>query len=209
MKTPQTLSETECEKLLDHLHYAGPLRYTGPTSLRNYTIALLMLDTGIRVGELVQLHMRHLWLGNLPVESLIITADIAKCHVQRIVPLTTRLQKAIIDLHRHTWNIFAGHPLHFAFFRFSPRSHLTARQVQRILKFAGLASIGRPVNPHMLRHTFASKMMRITSSRVLQELLGHRQLSSTQVYTHPNSDDLHNAVKALESSKPNTNSQQT
>ena len=198
MKTPQTLSVLESEKLLNYIHYRSTFPTITPTRQRDYTMTLLMLDTGLRVGELVQLRMRHLWLSNLPVESLVVTADIAKCHIQRIVPLTSRLQKAVVHLHRVTWNIFGGHPLHFAFFRYSPRSHLVPRQVQRILKYAGRASIGRDVNPHMLRHTFASKMMRITSIRVLQELLGHRQLSSTQVYTHPNNDDLHKAVRDLE-----------
>lgn len=204
MKTPQTLSQIESQNLLDYLRHRGHEGSGSPAAIRNYTMALLMLYAGIRVGELVQLRMRHLWLSNLPVESLVIAADIAKCHIQRIVPLTSRIQNAIVDLHRHTWHVFANHPLHFAFFRYSPRSHLTARQVQRILKFSGLASIGRAVNPHMLRHTFASNMMRLTSLPVLQELLGHRQMSSTQIYTHPNNDDLHKAVAALQSSQSPT-----
>jgi len=74
---------------------------------------------------------------------------------------------------------------------------ITTRQVERIIKHAAIASIGRPANPHMLRHTFATKLMRITNVRVVQELLGHRNLSSTQIYTHPNQDDFAAAIRNL------------
>ncbi|GAH69734.1 unnamed protein product, partial [marine sediment metagenome] len=53
-------------------------------------------------------------------------------------------------------------------------------------------------HPHMLRHTFASKLMRVTSMRTVQELLGHSSITSTQIYTHPNEDDKKKAIKGLD-----------
>lgn len=49
----------------------------------------------------------------------------------------------------------------------------------------------------MLRHTFATRLMQKTNIRVVQQLLGHKSLSSTQVYTHPNADDLQKAIENL------------
>ncbi|GAH73030.1 unnamed protein product [marine sediment metagenome] len=60
-----------------------------------------------------------------------------------------------------------------------------------------MTSLGRPVHPHILRHTFASRLMRTTNARIVQELLGHQHLSTTQIYTHPNQDDLKKAIEQL------------
>jgi len=75
---------------------------------------------------------------------------------------------------------------------------LTTRQVERIIRTAALKSIGRPVHPHVLRHTFASKLMSVCNERIVQELLGHQSITSTQIYTHPNEDDKKKAIQDVE-----------
>jgi len=69
--------------------------------------------------------------------------------------------------------------------------------VQRVCAIAGLAFLGFSINPHMFRHTFGTRLMRIAPIEVVRRLMGHACLSSTQVYMHPDSDDLKNAIKSL------------
>jgi len=77
---------------------------------------------------------------------------------------------------------------------------ITTRQIENIVLAASMKSLGRPLNPHMLRHTFASKLLRVTNIRTVQILLGHSCITSTQIYTHPNEDDKKKAIDAMEGS---------
>ncbi len=167
------------------------------TRYRNYLIVLLMLDTGIRVGELVQLQIRDLWMNEKPVDSLVVRAEIAKGGHERIIPLSTRLAKAISEASATYWPTHANRPMSFAFSTFLSPMPLTTRTIQRLVSFAGETALRRKLTPHMLRHTFATRLMRQTNIRVVQELLGHRRLSSTQIYTHPNHADLKKAIDGL------------
>lgn len=194
---PQTLTADESEQLLDKIfkHQGGPVSHRKAT--RDYAMALFMLDAGLRVGEVIRLLQSDLWFNGEPVTSLVVPAEITKTRQQRIVPLTPKLRKAIEQMKTHCWAHFDEYTTHYAFYSTRASTALTTRQVERIVRAAGIAAIGRPVHPHMLRHTFASRLMRITNSRTVQQLLGHKQLSSTQIYTHPNADDLKTAISKM------------
>ncbi len=196
-KHPQTLTADESEKLLTGLQGPPGTLHNRPKTIRNYTMGLLMLDAGLRVGEVVKLVQWDLWFNHQPATSLLVPAAITKTKTGRIVPLTGRLRAAITTLEDHIWQTHNAMPGVFAFFSKYPSEHMTTRQVERIIRAAAMAAIGRPVNPHVLRHTFASRLMRITNSRTVQQLLGHKQLSSTQIYTHPNADDLKTAISKM------------
>ena len=197
MKTPQTLNEDECFLISDYLllGYGDPK--TKPKALRDHTMFLLMLYAGLRVGELVKLIVSDLIIKNEPVTNLMISREIAKRHHERTIPLTQRIRSNITEMDKHIWRKPGRSPQPWVFSVDSKSSHISTRQVERIIKRASMESIHRPIHPHVLRHTFASRLMRKTSMRVVQELLGHTNLSSTQVYTHPNGDDLKKAIEAL------------
>jgi len=198
MKTQlKTLTPLECSQLLRHIQQ--PDNDDVPTRVyhRNYTMALLMLDAGLRVGELIKLRQDQLWYVNGPVGSLVIEKLQAKNKRERTVPVTLRVHDAIERMHRDWWiksNVLGERS---AFYRTNCQYPLTTRQVQRIIKAAGLESIGREIHPHILRHTFATRLMSKTSMRVVQQLLGHSNLTSTQIYTHPNNADLQEAIDSL------------
>lgn len=182
---PQTLTLNEANLLLSFLKRP-----------RNYCMGLLMLDAGLRVGEVTRLLVTDVVLNDQPVKAVYISADICKTNTERLIPLSQRTQRAIGVMYHAYWKNIRSLPVVFAFFRNNSSKPLSCRQVQRIIKRAAMMSLGRAVHPHILRHTFATRMMRVTSTPVVQRLLGHKQLSSTQIYTHPNQDDLQKAIDA-------------
>jgi len=199
MKTIETLNTEEADKLLIVLLSGYGKPGTKAKAVRNHTMALLMLDAGLRVGEVVRLRMCDLITNGNLVESLIIPWQITKNKSERTVPLSLRLRTA---LGVHLLPVYKEHPETFCdpiFFCRDYTKPITVRQVENIIKQAGQKAIGRDIHPHVLRHTFATRLMRQTNIRVVQQLLGHKSISSTQVYTHPNSEDLTNAIEAISS----------
>lgn len=168
-------------------------------SLRNVVWFLLMLDAGLRVGECCRLSMSAAYFKGLPVHTLNIEARVAKGANPREIPVSLRLYAA---LHRYYIHGLIPTDLYERIFLIcGPRydQPMSTRWMERKLSQVSLAAIGRTVNPHMLRHTFATKLLKLTDIRTLQELLGHKHLSSTQVYTHPTFNDKKLAVDSLNS----------
>ncbi len=195
---PKTLNVTEQHQLLDALLCKDAPHKSFRKGIRNYLIGCLMLEAGLRVGEVVALKLSHLYFYRKPVENLVLTQDITKNHKERSIPVSTRLKQAIEEyLNEHCWLIDQSTD-HKAFVIFFSDKSITTRQVERIINTAGWKALGRPVHPHMLRHTFATKLMRVTDMRTVQELLGHSNVTSTQIYTHPNEDDKKKAIDTLD-----------
>ena len=193
-ESPPTLETEDCQKLLDSLRYNSGTAKKTRKAVRNYCMALLMLDAGLRVGELVSLRLSDLFFNMEPVRTIFIKSHMTKNKVEHSIPVSDRLSRALAS-YSETWNLFGPDPMDaFAFRRPGFDDAITTRQVERIIGSAGLKALGRPVNPHMLRHTAASRWMRVTNEAVVQRLLGHKYLSSTQIYCHPNSDDLRQAI---------------
>lgn len=198
MTAPRTITSDEIDILLN---YTLDLEKSGikwKKAVRNYLFIVLMLDAGLRVGEVVQLIIADIWLNDLPASNLRVRPEIAKRKKERLVPLSLRARDAIRLYIKEVHNASPIYHLSFVFFASNLKSHITTRQVERTLENISLSCMGRCINPHVLRHTFASRLMRVTNSRVVQELLGHSNLSSTQIYTHPNGDDLKNAIDSLD-----------
>ena len=91
--------------------------------------------------------------------------------------------------------------LPISFYATDTQRPITTRQVERIILTASMKALNRPIHPHVLRHTFASRLMKRTNIRVVQQLLGHTSITSTQIYTHPDSDDLQKAINDIDSTE--------
>lgn len=192
-----TLTPEECDKLLIYL--LEPRNHNIPARVyhRNYTIALLMLDAGLRIGEAVQLRQDQLWFAAAAVGALTVEKHQAKNKRERTIPISIRLDAAIHQMQRDWWSKDTALGERAAFYARHCQYPLTIRQVQYIITDAGKMSLHRDIHPHLLRHTFATRLMRNAPLPVVQELLGHKRLSSTQIYTHPNSEDRKKAIDSL------------
>ena len=173
-RLPSLLSTVEVTRLL-----ATPDPAT-PVGLRDRALLELLYASGLRVSELVSLN-----LGQLNLDSKE-TRVIGKGSKERVVLMGEPAARALIAYFREGRPLLLGEKRNNAIFISRQGERLIERRVQKILeRYARIAGIERRVYPHMLRHTFATHMLDGGADlRVVQELLGHADLSSTQVYTH-------------------------
>jgi tyrosine recombinase XerC len=173
-RLPSLLSTVEVTRLLET---PDP---TTPVGLRDRALLELLYASGLRVSEIVSLN-----LGQLNLDSKE-TRVIGKGSKERVVLMGDPAARALIAYLEEGRPLLLGEKRNNAIFISRQGERLIERRVQKILeRYARIAGIERRVHPHMLRHTFATHMLDGGADlRVVQELLGHADLSSTQVYTH-------------------------
>lgn len=184
---PKFLDENEVIKLIE-----AP-EGESQASLRDRAILEILYSTGIRVSELVGLNINNVdQIGG-------VMKVYGKGKKERLVPVGDSALKAIrryIDGERYKENRGGGAPqgvdTYGALLRNNRGSRLTDRSVRRIInKYILKASIHQKVSPHTLRHSFATHLLnRGADLRSVQELLGHANLSTTQIYTHITTERL-------------------
>jgi integrase/recombinase XerC len=153
-----------------------------PQGLRDRALMELLYASGLRVSELVSISLEQV---NLDTNEIRVWGKGSK---ERVVLMGEPAARAL------TVYLRQGRPKLFstrirmtnALFINRYGKRLIERRVQRILeKYTTIVGIGKRVYPHMLRHTFATHLLDGGADlRVVQELLGHASLSSTQIYTH-------------------------
>jgi len=173
-RLPSFLSTTEVTRLLET---PDP---TTPVGMRDRALLELLYASGLRVSELVSLNF-----GQIDLDSNEIRV-VGKGSKERVVLMGRPAAGALSAYLKEGRPQLLGEKRHNAIFISRQGERLIERRVQKILeKYARIAGIERRVHPHMLRHTFATHMLDGGADlRVVQELLGHADLSSTQVYTH-------------------------
>jgi integrase/recombinase XerD len=194
-RLPLTLSVAEVDILLDAAHAAAA---SAPEAGRKRALRLaclleLLYGTGLRVSELVSLP-RSVLQG----DRLMLTVK-GKGGRERIVPLNKRAREALdryLEATRSAPESAASEPK-WLFPSWGENGHFTRQKFARGLKALG-ARIGigdERLSPHVLRHAFASHLLdRGVDLRVLQTLLGHADISTTQIYTHVMEDRLRQTV---------------
>jgi len=158
----------------------------------------LMLDAGLRVGEVAQARPDWFMFGGMIAEKITIPATASKNKTERSIPISLRLHSAL-KLMSLYWQAdldnFPGKPC----FTDQPKGKaITVRQIQRTIQTLGQKALGYKIHPHMLRHTFATRLMKIANASIVQQLLGHKHLTSTQIYCHPDAEDLKTAIDKLD-----------
>lgn len=154
----------------------------------------LMLHTGIRVGESVKLAWCDLIYGMYSKTALALTPDMTKRHRARIIPINATLQERILA----TWTGPAHHRgfalANYALARNATTPAVTTRSIERQFQIAGRKAGDFRFTPHMLRHTFATRLLRVSNLAVVQQALGHQRISTTSIYAHPSLNDLKTAI---------------
>jgi site-specific recombinase XerC len=164
----------------------------------------LMLYAGLRIGETTHLAWCDLVISNTVVKAIALDPTNTKYHRQRTIPIGQRLRDRIGIIWDHLHRCTDMAPAHYALARVPNAPPRSARSLERTAKVIG-AKIGRPdVTPHMLRHTYATRMLKVTDLRTVQLLLGHARIQTTQLYTHPTHEDLTLAVAKFEAYTPET-----
>lgn len=178
---PVYLPVDDMFRLLDSIKPEGVLGY------RNRAILETLYSTGVRVSELAGLNMR-----DIDAQSGIMRV-LGKGGKERQVPIGRRAIDAITD-----YRNLLGEQINqdddgrSAIFLNKDRGRLSTRSIARVVdKMARACGIAVPVSPHALRHSYATHMLDAGADlRAVQELLGHRNLSTTQRYTHVSIDRL-------------------
>lgn len=193
-RLPKVLGEVEVEQLIVAARSAAERSDFGDAErlrrLRLYALVELLYATGLRVSELVALPRAALRgdAGFFTIRG--------KGGHERIVPLSEMAKKATTDyLAFSEASGVAASP--WLFPSFGESGHLTRQAFARDLKELG-ASVGIPaskISPHVLRHAFASHLLQHGADlRVVQKLLGHADISTTQIYTHVLEERLRSLV---------------
>jgi len=174
-----------------HAILDGP-RPTAAGPRRNLAVLELLYATGARVAELCGLNLSDLDRSQGTVRVW------GKGRKERIIPVGEAALSAL-DAYLAVRGNTDG-----PFFQNHRGGRLTPRSVHRIVKAAARAAgLTRRVSPHTLRHTFATHMLDAGADlRLIQDLLGHSRLSTTQRYTHVSTDHL---MKVYDAAHPRAN----
>lgn len=182
--TPRALPKIADVDLLNQLlsQSAPETEKSNKLWLRDKAIFELLYGSGLRVGELVSIDISDVDILQKKVRVM------GKGSKMRVVPMTG---KSIIALNeyllvRYEWTKDNDNSDMALFISEKPGRRLTTRTVQQRLKIcARRAGIAQNLYPHLLRHCFASHLLSDSGDlRAVQEMLGHNDISTTQIYTH-------------------------
>ncbi|QXI38653.1 tyrosine recombinase XerC [Pseudomonas xantholysinigenes] len=143
---------------------------------RDQAILELFYSSGLRLSELTGLDLAQLDLAAGLVQVL------GKGGKSRVLPVGRKAREAL-----QAWLRLRGigGPLDDAVFITRQGKRLSPRAIQMRVKTAGERELGQHLHPHMLRHSFASHLLESSQDlRAVQEMLGHADISTTQIYTH-------------------------
>lgn len=183
-KLPKVLSEEEVDKLLD-------INLKTSFDYRNKAMLELMYSSGLRVSELINLKVNDIDLNNASVRIF------GKGSKERIVPLDDYAIEALDNYIKHHRKSLFKHGENNYLFLNNHGNKMTRQGFFKILqKIVKEKNIKSEISPHTLRHSFATHLLKHGADlRSIQELLGHSDISTTQIYTHITSERLQKNYK--------------
>lgn len=173
-KLPRILAVKEVEMLLSQPVGAGP------ATLRDKAMLELLYATGIRVSELIQLDLNHI---NIEMSYI---RCFGKGSKERIVPVGSFARRCVDEYLQKGRPKIIKNKTEQALFVNQHGRRLTRQGFWKIIKkYARRAGISKAITPHTLRHSFATHLLENGADlRSVQEMLGHADITTTQIYTH-------------------------
>lgn len=184
-RLPEVLTVEEVERLLR----APPL--DGPAGLRDRAMLEMMYATGLRVSELCALGLNDWWADPARVRCM------GKGGRERLVPMGEVARAWLLRyLAEARPKLRKGRDPGLLFLNWRGQG-MTRQGFWKILKrYAHQAGILRPITPHTLRHSFATHLLENGADlRAVQEMLGHQDISTTEIYTHVSRGRLHDVYR--------------
>ena len=178
-KLPNYLTEEEINKLLD-------IKLEKPYDYRNKAMLETLYATGLRITELINLKLTDIDLDNCFIRVY------GKGSKERIVPLSDIAIKYLnIYINNYRSLILVDINSDYLFIS-NAKKKITRQGFFKILKQqAKICGLTKEISPHVLRHSFATHLLHHGADlRVIQELLGHSDISTTQIYTHLANDQI-------------------
>ncbi len=178
-KLPEILTEKEMGDFLDKIPEEGLL------NIRNKALFEMLYATGLRVSEIANIKISDIDKREKLIRVL------GKGKKERIVPFNKRSLDLLEKYQEEKFKKF-GNKTEFIFLNYKG-SKISERSIERILEklYLELTGSGKKVFPHLFRHSFASHLLqRGANLRIIQELLGHSNLVTTEKYTSLNYSDL-------------------
>ncbi|MBQ4646187.1 MAG: tyrosine recombinase [Candidatus Gastranaerophilales bacterium] len=166
-RLPKVLTESELEKILKE-----------NLSIEEYAIVELLYSAGIRVSELTQLELNNIDLAQNMIKVF------GKGSKERIVPIGKKCSTALKNYIKKRELIALKYDSKPYLFLNEKGEKISRQKIYRIIHSLG-KTIGKDISPHTIRHSFATHLLeRGADLRVVQELLGHSSIVTTQLYTH-------------------------
>lgn len=183
-RLPDSLTPDEVDRLL-----ASPGKYT-PQGLRDTAIFELLYSSGLRVSELCNLRLQ-----DVNMEESYLRVESGKRDKDRFVPVGSRALKALRNYLAAGRPLFVKEKTGSELFISNRGSAMSRKTVWYwIHNYAKRAGIKKSVKPHLLRHSFASHLLTNGADlRVIQEMLGHADIATTELYTKVDSERFQSA----------------
>ena len=184
-KLPNILSENEISLITKSINESSLF------CKRDRAIIEILYSCGLRVSEICSLDFSNLFLDDDILRIM------GKGSKERLIPIGGRAKKYLIDYLKHSRSKFSKNSGSNAIFLSKNGKVLTRAMVNNILnKWSTNAGIKKTVSPHTLRHSFATHLLEGGADlRFVQALLGHSDISTTQIYTHLDKHHLQEVYK--------------
>lgn len=184
---PKVLNQDEQELLLKEFNH----RY--PTSYRNFVMVKMMLDTGLRVSEAINLKVKEIdWMsGKFKVQQ-------GKGKKDRILWMNDDLLEHLKQLRELFLKYDTDYPAPYLFTTLKRKPLQPAYMRNMLNRISKRAGLEKHVSPHMLRHSFATDLYKETKDLLkVKKTLGHSSITTTTIYTHLVDDDVEMAMRNL------------